>query len=96
MENSYRFYRNKDCTYFPCHKVKNEDEFNCMFCFCPLYFLEECGGNHEFKYGIKDCSNCLIPHRPSGYDYINQKVMEINDIRVSKYFEEEAKKEKTK
>lgn len=95
MENSYRFYNNKDCTYLPCHKVKNVDEFNCMFCFCPLYFLEECGGNYIFKYGIKDCSNCLIPHGPRGYDYINQKIMEINDVRIEKHFEEEAKKEKT-
>lgn len=73
MENSYRFYTNKDCVYLPCHKTKNVDEFNCLFCYCPLYFLEECGGNYEDKYGVKDCTNCLIPHGPKGYDYINQK-----------------------
>lgn len=81
MENSYRFYRNRDCKYFPCHKVKNEEKFNCMFCYCPLYFLEECGGNYKINYGIKDCTNCLIPHGPKGYDYINQKIMEENRER---------------
>lgn len=82
MENSYRFYRNLDCNYFPCHKVENEEEFNCMFCYCPLYLMEDCGGNYENKYGIKDCSNCLVPHRPKGYDHINKKIEEYNAKRV--------------
>jgi hypothetical protein len=52
-----------------------------MFCYCPLYFLEECGGNHFDNNGIKDCTNCLIPHSPKGYDYINGKIMEVNRKR---------------
>lgn len=86
MENSFRFYRNLDCTYFPCHKVENEEEFNCMFCYCPLYLMEDCGGNHEDKYGIKDCSKCLIPHRPKGYDYINEKFAKYNEEKVMERF----------
>ncbi|GMG95945.1 cysteine-rich small domain-containing protein [Tepidimicrobium xylanilyticum] len=78
MKNSYRFYRNIDCEYFPCHNVKDEENFNCLFCYCPLYFLEECGGNYFDNNGIKDCTNCLIPHRPRGYDYVKEKIMEIN------------------
>lgn len=78
-KNSFRFFCNKDCEYFPCHEVKDLDNFNCLFCYCPLYALgEKCGGN--FKYlesGIKDCSNCLIPHSPKGYDYITSKYYEI-------------------
>lgn len=81
MEHSYKFYRNRTCKYFPCHKVENEEEFNCMFCYCPLYFFKECGGNYIINYGIKDCSNCIIPHRPEGYDYINKKIIEENDKR---------------
>ena len=88
MENSYRFYRNLDCKYFPCHKVVKEEEFNCMFCYCPIYMLKDCGGNFENKYGLKDCTNCLVPHRPKGYDHINNKIMEYNEIKV----EEELKK----
>lgn len=79
MENSYRFYRNTACEYFPCHKVENEEEFNCMFCYCPLYLIEDCGGDHIENYGVKDCSTCLLPHRPSGYDYINKKLIENNN-----------------
>ena len=79
MEDSYKFYRNTACEYFPCHKVEDGEEFNCMFCYCPLYFLEECGGNYIINYGIKDCSNCIIPHSPKGYDYINKKIIEENN-----------------
>ncbi len=85
MEFSYRFYTNKDCKYLPCHKVENIEEFNCLFCYCPLYLLEDCKGNYVMTQGIKDCSNCLIPHRPNGYDHINKLLgdeiarrMEIN------------------
>lgn len=77
MKNCYKFYSNTECEYFPCHKNVGED-FNCMFCFCPLYLLEECGGNHRKLNGIKDCSNCLIPHLPSGYDHIIKKIVEEN------------------
>lgn len=78
MNNSYRFFRNTDCDYFPCHKVSDEEQFNCLFCYCALYFLEECGGNYKKFNGVKDCSNCTIPHSPKGYDYINKKIMEEN------------------
>lgn len=88
MENSYRFYNNKDCEYLPCHNVQDIDNFNCMFCYCPLYFLEECGGNYKNTHGIKDCSNCIIPHRPNGYDYINKKVADVNEKRVMEYYME--------
>ena len=82
MEHSYRFYQNRECEYFPCHKVRNEEEFNCLFCFCPLYALGSgCGGNCSYtKAGIKDCSACLLPHSPKGYDYITEKFKEVAEI----------------
>lgn len=82
MENSYRFFQNKDCAYFPCHKVNDESNFNCLFCYCPLYALgDSCGGNCTYTQdGIKDCSACLIPHSPKGYDYINGKFMELAEL----------------
>ena len=82
MEHSYRFYQNRECEYFPCHKVSNEEEFNCLFCFCPLYALGSgCGGNCSYtKEGIKDCSACLLPHSPKGYDYITDKFKEVAAI----------------
>ncbi len=72
MNQNYKFFNHKDCEYFPCHKTNDPDNFNCLFCYCPLYALKDkCGGN--FRYtdnGIKDCSNCFLPHRRDNYDYI--------------------------
>jgi Zn-finger protein len=75
MKHSSCYFQNKDCGYFPCHKVSDSSYFNCLFCYCPLYALgDKCGGNCTYtENGIKDCSNCLIPHSPKGYDYINER-----------------------
>ena len=32
----YTWFQNRDCEYFPCHKDVKEEEFNCLFCYCPL------------------------------------------------------------
>ena len=57
---SYKFFQNKECEYFPCHKVDTPENFNCLFCYCPLYHLgDKCCGNPKFLDNkIKDCSNC--------------------------------------
>ncbi len=34
---SYKFFENKDCEFYPCHKVSEQ---NCLFCFCQLYNLD--------------------------------------------------------
>ena len=48
MSEHYKFFQNKLCEYFPCHKTRNTDTFNCLFCYCPLYALgENCGGNYK-------------------------------------------------
>ena len=63
---SSSFFQNRDCEYFPCHKVANPENFSCLFCFCPLYTLQDCWGNPSYlPSGIKDCTNCTRPH----YDY---------------------------
>lgn len=81
-KNCYSFFSNKECEYFPCHKTDDKDNFNCIFCYCPLYALgENCGGN--FKYtdsGIKDCSNCIVPHSEKGYDYIKTHFPQIVNL----------------
>ncbi|MBQ7965904.1 MAG: metal-binding protein [Ruminococcus sp.] len=75
MNNSSKFFRNYECEYFPCHKVKNDDNFNCLFCYCPLYFLPQCGGNYTLiDNKTKDCTNCLIPHNRDNYEYILLKL----------------------
>lgn len=74
---NYKFFQNKDCEFFPCHK---SEELNCLFCFCPLYDMD-CGGNFEMIDGengkkIKDCSNCSLPHSKEGYDYVINRLKE--------------------
>lgn len=68
--HSHRFFRNTDCHYFPCHQGVRPEEFNCLFCFCPLYFLENCGGTPDVSRGIKDCTPCLNPHAAGGYERV--------------------------
>ena len=62
MEHSHRFFENNACRYFPCHKGLKD--FNCLFCYCPMYPLEACPGNPTYMayHGkqIKDCTNCFI------------------------------------
>ena len=79
MQFSSKFFSNKNCEYFPCHKGVDEEKFNCLFCYCPLYALgKDCGGNYLYlDNGIKDCSNCLLPHKPENYDYILKKLSEV-------------------
>ncbi|MCD7725594.1 MAG: cysteine-rich small domain-containing protein [Clostridiales bacterium] len=78
-EHSARYFSNKDCAYYPCHQVENQEDFNCLFCYCPLYALgERCGGN--FRYtdrGIKDCTDCTLPHAAGGYEHIMSHIQEV-------------------
>ncbi|MFI3166305.1 MAG: cysteine-rich small domain-containing protein [Bacillota bacterium] len=75
---NYKFFQHTSCEYFPCHKVENKENFNCLFCYCPLYLMgENCGGNFKIlPNGVKDCSNCLVPH--SDFDYVVGKLRERN------------------
>jgi len=75
MENNHRFFRNHGCKYFPCHKNIKEDEFNCLFCYCPLYAMgDKCGGVFEYVKDLKICTNCHRPHNPDYYDIIIAKL----------------------
>lgn len=82
MDNCYRFFQNRECEYFPCHKVNDDSAFNCLFCYCPLYALgDQCGGNFSYtEYGLKDCSNCMLPHSLQGYDYVLSKYPQIAEL----------------
>lgn len=79
---NYKFVQNKKCEFFPCHKIDDPTKFNCLFCFCPLYALgNKCGGNFSYTdKGIKDCSDCTIPHDEGGYEYIISKIGEITKM----------------
>ena len=76
MENSYKFFENKDCEYYPCHK--GLDHINCLFCYCPLYSLEDCPGTPQYseKNGkkIKVCTNCTFSHNPDNYERVMEEI----------------------
>ena len=75
IKNSDRFFRNTECKYFPCHKGVDEAEFNCLFCYCPLYSLgEDCGGDFVIKNGVKSCAECSRPHPAGNYDEIRNRL----------------------
>ncbi len=72
----YDYFENRECQYYPCHKTEN---INCLFCFCPLYPMPDCGGNPSYiadKSGktIKDCSDCVFPHKKENYNKIIEKL----------------------
>lgn len=55
------------CENYPCHELING--FSCKYCYCPLYEMD-CklkGGNPKYvgREQIKDCSNCILPHKPN-------------------------------
>ena len=79
---NYDFFQNKSCEYFPCHKGADPETFSCLFCYCPLYCLgEKCGGSFRYtSNGIKDCSNCLQPHRRENYEAINRKMQDVLEL----------------
>lgn len=81
MEPSERFFENKACKYYPCHK--GIEELNCLFCYCPMYRMEHCPGKHRYieKEGkrIKVCTDCIFPHRPENYDTVIKILIRENE-----------------
>ena len=76
MDNSHKFFANRDCSYYPCHE--GIEEMNCLFCYCPLYHLENCPGDPSYKekHGrmIKDCTKCSFPHHAENYDRVIETI----------------------
>ncbi|MCR5302919.1 MAG: metal-binding protein [Lachnospiraceae bacterium] len=76
MDNSSSYFKNDKCRYYPCHKgFGPDDDFNCLFCYCPLNPFPDCPGTPRYVTGksgkmIKDCSGCSFPHIPENYEKI--------------------------
>lgn len=81
-KKEYSYFSHKNCEYFPCHKGADPEDFNCLFCYCPLYALgKNCGGNFKItEKGIKDCSGCMLPHKRKNYDYVIGKYKELAEV----------------
>lgn len=78
-EKRFSFFSHTTCEYFPCHKGVPPEEFNCLFCYCPLYALgKDCGGHFAIlENGVKDCSGCTIPHRKENYGFVTEHFEKI-------------------
>ncbi len=78
-EKRSSFFQHRQCEYFPCHKGIPAEEFNCLFCYCPLYALgDRCGGNfRRLANGVKDCSGCNFPHWRKNYRKVLERYPEI-------------------
>ena len=69
----FKGFTNDQCEFFPCHttdEFRSPEEYNCLFCYCPLVWLE-CPGPYTVIEDAdgkprKDCSMCTLPH--DGYD----------------------------
>lgn len=79
MSRNYAYFSHRECEYFPCHEGASSENFNCLFCYCPLYALGEgCGGNFVYlPDGVKDCSRCLYPHLRENYDSVTERFGDI-------------------
>ena len=75
----YQFFQNRDCEFFPCHAGVTEEDFNCLFCYCPLYALGEgCGGSFTYtEKGVKNCKGCAFPHRRENYAAVLRRFPEL-------------------
>jgi len=82
----YAFFQNRECECFPCHEVAHPEDFNCLFCYCPLYALgEKCRGNFRYtESGVKDCSACAFPHMRESYGVITERFRELVDLAARK------------
>lgn len=78
----HTFFQNRECAYFPCHAGADESSFNCLFCYCPLYALgDRCGGSFTYtEQGIKDCSDCLRPHKKENYEAILKQMPQVLEL----------------
>ncbi len=70
--NSFKYFENRDCKYYPCHK--GNEHINCMFCYCPLYHMENCPGTYKIiekdSGPVKSCIDCRFPHEPDNFEKI--------------------------
>jgi len=60
VKSTKNLYKQKDSI---CNKCHNSKDIYCLFCYCPLYYKENCGGDYVIlPNGVKDCNGCIRPH----------------------------------
>ena len=92
-QHEYPFFTNRECQFFPCHDGLDPDDFNCLFCYCPLYALgAACNGNYRVtKNGTKDCTPCSLPHRgDAGTKMVKERFPELRELTRERMVEEDS------
>lgn len=74
ITENYKKFSHKECEFYPCHKIEDGEDQNCLFCYCPLAWLK-CPGTYtiiESPKNIlrKDCSQCTITHGNKGWEIV--------------------------
>ena len=86
-ENNTGYFENRDCRYYPCHKTEH---VNCLFCYCPMYPYEDCLGDRTYlmkgTVRIKNCTDCLFPHKRENYEKIIQFLSDHLNARTYRFF----------
>ena len=52
----------KDCNFYPCHILKDDEKMTCDECYCHLYPCNDFTKGKSLKDGIWDCSDCTEVH----------------------------------
>lgn len=96
--HEYPFITHRECPYFPCHDDIDPDDFNCLFCYCPLYALgSACKGRYRInKKGVKDCTGCSLPHRgDAGTKMVKKRFPELQKLTQERMVEQRAEGQRT-
>jgi len=78
-----KFFTHTKCEYFPCHPGIVKEDFNCLFCYCPLHNTKECVLKTTVNFGQKDesyyslCLKCGFPHDRKNYSKIIKKLKKM-------------------
>lgn len=76
-KNSWKYFVNKECEFFPCHKGADSDNFSCLQCYCPIYW--HCGT----RKGGLDCKDCMFPHDPKMHDSLMESIKNIHKREIT-------------
>jgi Zn-finger protein len=61
----YKYFVNKECEHYPCHKGVPEGEWSCLFCYCPWFWSCGSKGNNG-----ELCIACNMPHYRDRWELI--------------------------
>ena len=80
IEATNNLYQQKHSICKKCHKM---DSINCLFCYCPLYEDENCGGNYIIlENGLKDCGKCTLPHTE---EFVKQQLLFLYETQEEEW-----------